>query len=179
MTSHQLEEELTRIDRGFSGQIGVAAHHLASGETIEYNAHHRFPTASTIKLPIALEAFRQLGHWHAQKMTLREADKQPGTGVLRELDAGIELTFMDLVRLMMVVSDNTATNMLIAVLGIEPVNATLRELGVADTELLRPITFELEDGRIPNIGLGTPAGFAQLLRQIAEYQALPRQRATS
>jgi beta-lactamase class A len=80
---------------------------------------------------------------------------------------------------MMVVSDNTATNMLIAVLGIEPVNATLRELGVADTELLRPITFELEDGRIPNIGLGTPAGFAQLLRQIAEYQALPRQRATS
>jgi beta-lactamase class A len=106
-------------------------------------------------------------------MTLRDSDKQAGTGVLGDLNAGLELTFMDLLRLMMVVSDNTATNMLIAALGMGRVNATLSELGVADIELLRPITFELEDGRIPNIGLGTPAGFVLLLRRIATYEALP------
>ncbi len=80
---------------------------------------------------------------------------------------------MDLPGLMMVVSDSTATTMRIAALGIERVNATLRELGVTDIELLRPITFELEDGRISNIGLGTPAGFALVLRRIATDEALP------
>ncbi len=171
----QLHEQLASIDRGFSGQIGVAAYQLTTGESVEYNAHHRFPTASTIKLAIAVEGFRQLHggeHQRAEKITLGEADKLAGTGVLREFDAGLELTFMDLLRLMMVVSDNTATNLLITALGIDRINATLRELGVVDTELLRPITFELENGRIPNIGLGTPADFALLLRHIPTHKAL-------
>jgi beta-lactamase class A len=172
----QLHNALAKVDREFSGQIGVAAYELARGISIAYNAHHRFPTASTIKLPIAVEGFRQLSRGEQQrdqKMVLRNAEKQAGTGVLGELDDGLQLTFMDLLRLMTVVSDNTATNMLIAALGMDRVNATLRELGITDMELLRPVTFELQDGRIPNIGLGTPAGFVVLLRRIATYEALP------
>jgi beta-lactamase class A len=171
----RLLDAIADIARGFSGRLGVAAYHLGTGAAVEYDARRRFPTASTIKLPILLEGFRELergGRTRSEQFTLMDADKVAGTGVLGEFDAGLEPTFIDLLRLMTVVSDNTATNVVIHALGIGRVNALLRELGISDTELLRPITFELEDGRIPNIGLGTPADFAQLLRRLASNEVL-------
>lgn len=165
-----LLNEIARINDEFSGTIGVAVRHLATCETIGFNERTPFPTASTIKVPIVLEAFNQLEaglHVRTERQALVDSEKQSGTGVLVDFDAGLQPTFMDLVRMMIIVSDNTATNMLIDVLGLERVNALLQRYGVNDTRLLRRITFELEDGRIPDIGLGTPYDFAVLMEKLA------------
>ena len=167
--------EIARIKDEFSGTIGVAARHLATGETIGFNERTQFPTASTIKVPIVLEAFNQLEaglHARTQRFTLVDHEKQGGSGVLGDFNAGLRPTFMDLVRMMIIVSDNTATNMLIDVLGLERVNALLERCGVSDTRLLRRITFELEDGRIPDIGVGTPHDFAVLMEKLARREVL-------
>ena len=170
-----LFDAVAEIDRRFSGELGVAAYHLRTGASVEYNPSRQFPTASTIKLPILLEGFRQLErgeHRRDERFTLEDADKQAGTGILREFDAGLQPTFMDLMRLMMVVSDNTATNLLIRALGLDRINALLRGLGLTSTALLREITFELADGQLPPIGLATAADFVLLLRRLASGEVL-------
>ncbi|MDQ6674532.1 MAG: class A beta-lactamase-related serine hydrolase [Chloroflexota bacterium] len=168
-------DRIQAIADTFSGTLGVAAVSVATGEYVALNDRVRFPTASTIKLAILVEGFRQLEtgeRSRGERFTLEDRDKQAGTGVLRELDAGLELTFMDLMHLMTVVSDNTATNLLIDVLGVARINTTLHAHGLTDTELLRPITFELEDDQIPTIGLATPHDFALLLNQLANWTLL-------
>ena len=99
-----------------------------------------FVAASVIKLPIMIEAFRQFEAGLLdpnETYALRPEHKLPPCGVLTFLHDGLQVTLMDLVTLMIIVSDNTATNMVIDRVGMENVNRTLRELGATDTVLRR------------------------------------------
>jgi beta-lactamase class A len=122
------------------GTVAVAAVHLRSGQRLEREARRSYPSASIIKVPIlaALHAEAEAGRlsWQ-ERVTLTEAAKVPGSGVLRELHDGLELTLEDLARLMIVVSDNTATNLLIDRIGTGPVNALMASLGFEVTRLGR------------------------------------------
>ncbi len=98
-----------------------------------------FPSASIIKVPLLIRA---LQHVQQGKLTLNQRivmggqDRVTGSGVLRELDAGLEPTLRDLLVLMTIVSDNTATNLVIKQLGVEDVNAFLAEQQLHDTALI-------------------------------------------
>ena len=104
----------------FKGVMGVAARNLDTGEELAVNADLRFPTASTIKTAVMVEAYHQAAEGTLpldSVIALRQADKVGGSGVLNGLHEGLSLTVADLVHLMIVVSDNTATNLLVTRLG--------------------------------------------------------------
>src|SRR4051794_3617026 len=120
-----LATQITQAVAGFRGQMGVAAINLRSGETIAVNADTRFPTASTIKTAVMIEAWQQISDGRFSLDTpiaLEESVKVGGSGVLRDLHPGLAPSIGDLLNLMIVLSDNTATNMLIAKVGTARVN---------------------------------------------------------
>jgi len=115
---------------------------LDTGEEIAVNADKQMDTMSTIKIPLMIEAFRQVEAGKlslAEKVTLTEAMKRPGTGVLRSLDVGATITLKDALMLMNIVSDNTATDILFdKVGGVEPVNALMTSYGLKVTRATTP-----------------------------------------
>lgn len=112
------------------------------GARFSHNGARRFVAASTVKIAIMVELFRRIDAGREsldQVHVLREADKSGGSGVLKELHAGLAPTVGDLCYLMMAISDNSATNMLIDRVGMAEVNATMRDLGMAGSRLGRPM----------------------------------------
>ena len=171
------------IASSFNGEMGVFAKNLSTGEIIALNADTRFPTASVIKLAVLLEAFHQIADGKLAldtRVTLRDADKVGigDSGTLNELHDGVELTIADLLNLMIVVSDNTATNLMVGRLGTARINARLEHYGLASTKIFRP-TFrdghpdccpELE--REFGLGMSTPREMAVLMESIASGRAV-------
>jgi beta-lactamase class A len=115
------------------GHLGLLARHLDSGEQLAWNPDGVFGTASAVKVAIYAEVMRQrrLGRIDVDSaIVTREADLAGGSGVLSILRPGLRCTVADLCTLMIVISDNTATNMLIDMLGgASAVNEGLDELG--------------------------------------------------
>jgi beta-lactamase class A len=131
-------QELARETEGFGGTIGVAARHLRTGEEILTNPDEVFPTASTFKTVLLYELYRQVdaGRLHpAKRFRLEDHHRVPGSGVLQDLDAGAELTFRDLATLMIVISDNSATDIIFDLLGPDAVASAVRDLGMSATSL--------------------------------------------
>jgi beta-lactamase class A len=165
----------------FDGVVGLAARNLETGEEIAVNADARFPTASTIKTAVMLEAWHQAAGGMLsldQRLTLRDADKVGGSGVLNGLSDGLELRVRDLIHLMIVLSDNTATNMLVNRLGTSRIDERLVSYGLTQTKIFRP-TFrdgkpdihpELE--REFGLGMSTPREMVKLMALIAEGRAV-------
>jgi beta-lactamase class A len=136
----KLTETISRLAEECGGTVAVAAVHLPSGQRVEREAGRSFPAASVIKVPIlaALYVEAEAGRLSWQEtMALSEGAKVPGDGALQELRVGVELTLGELARLMIVLSDNTATNLLIDRIGIETVNELLAGLGCETTHLGR------------------------------------------
>ncbi len=121
------------------GQVSVLVRDFSGGMLYERQADQVFPSASLIKLPLLLRALQRVEQGDLDlegRLTMRAGDRVGGSGVLHELDAGLNLTLRDLLTLMIVVSDNTATNLVIGRLGLDDVNAFLRGEGLTDTELV-------------------------------------------
>jgi beta-lactamase class A len=148
-----LLELIQKPSEAFDGKLGISVKNLDSGEAASLNGGELFPTASVFKVPVIVELHRQVDAGRIdldEKITLMEEDKVPGSGILRELGEGLELSVRDLIELMMILSDNTATDLLTERVGIDNVNATLRDLGLEKTRVVadcRDILFDL-------IGLG-------------------------
>lgn len=123
----------------FDGVMGVSIKDLTTGDALSVNGDEQFLAASSIKIPILIELYKKaragtldLG----KEVTVHDNVKVGGTGVIKEL-GNVTLTLQDLITLMITVSDNTATNMLIDVAVMDDVNATMKELGLSVTRLLR------------------------------------------
>lgn len=122
------------------GRVGVAARDVRRRRALNLDAEAVFPSASVIKVPILVELMAQAESGTLSledRVSLREEDRVDGSGVLSMLHAGLELTLGDLAHLMITISDNTASNMLLDRLGCERVNARLRALGLTRTSLER------------------------------------------
>ncbi len=104
------------------GKVAVAVKHLDSGESFAYHETEVMPTASLIKFPVMIEAYRQAAAGKVDlnsAIILKEQDKVGGSGVLTShFSAGDKITLRDAVRLMIAFSDNTATNMVLDAVGI-------------------------------------------------------------
>ncbi len=131
------------------GDTGVYVKNLITGETFMRGEDIPVVAASVIKIPVMIEAFRaahegelSLHEIHA----LRDEERMPSCGTLKAMHTGIEMTLLDLIKLMIIVSDNSATNIMINRLGIENVNRTLRALGCEKTTLNR-LLFDAEASR--------------------------------
>jgi beta-lactamase class A len=126
----------------FPARVSLFAKNLDTGQTYDQGGDDRVRTASTIKLPILIEAYAQVEegrvHWE-DPLLLKESGKVGGAGMLRELGEGLRLSLRDAVNLMILVSDNTATNLVLDVLTTDAVNARLESLGLPATRVLRKI----------------------------------------
>ena len=127
-----------------------------------------FPSASTAKIPIMIEVWRMIDRGEAaldDVHPVSRADKSNGSGVLRLMHAGLPLSLADLLYLMMAISDNTATNMLIRLAGMDRINATMRELGMTGSVLGRLMVGRLAiEGEQEN--LATPQDYTRVIDAI-------------
>jgi len=132
-----LKASIVRIIGGTGAHWGIYMKSLETGEEIAINADQPMETASTIKLTLLTELFEQIKAGTLKltdKYTVTKADQVGGTGVIQYLDVGDTLTIKDLATLMVIVSDNTATDVLFrAVGGPEVVAQRMRQLGFKET----------------------------------------------
>jgi beta-lactamase class A len=153
------------------GKLSYFCRNLSSGDEQSYLPDQKVPTASVIKLPmvmhIAMLAEAGKLHWD-DALTLRDDIKAAGSGILRDLTAGLVLTLRDLCHLTIVLSDNTATNMLIDHVGIGQINEGIALLGMPNTRLLRKAFAPETAVSLPyGLGVSTPREMAQLLEKIS------------
>src|SRR5437763_11399085 len=171
-----LQARIEELAAQFAGTAGVAARNLATGEEVRVNDAVSFPTASTIKILILFELVRQCAKGQAQlweRITLRDSDKTLGSGLLTAFDAGANLTLHDLAVMMMAISDNTATNMLIDRLGQYAINQAARDAGMYDTELRNKIDFEKIRESHDNLAVSTPRDFVTFLSALRRGELVP------
>jgi beta-lactamase class A len=127
---------MTRIENllAESGlETGFAAIGVESGKTIGVNAHALFPTASTFKVPVMVEIYAQAraGRFSVHdRIAYTEPHRVIGSGVMQALEAGLNPTIHDLMTLMIIISDNTATDILCDLVGPDNVTARMRTLGL-------------------------------------------------
>jgi beta-lactamase class A len=139
-----------------TGKTGIAARHLESGETLSWRDDEPFSTASMIKVPICAAVLRRArrGAFSLDgQVTVRNTDLTGGSGVLAELRPGLRCTVSDLCTLMIVVSDNTATNMLIDLCGgVDAVNEDFAALGFPGFRLNRRVSIPPPPLVLPRAG---------------------------
>lgn len=150
------------------GNIGVYYKDLVSGETFGYNEKEAFMAASVIKLPILVATLHRIKHGKLRKddlIRLTTEDKVPSCGALNYMHSGLEVSIWDLCHLMIVISDNTATNMLIKHLGMDHINSLLDELGLKTTRVNR-LLFDSESSKRGIQNYYSPVEIGSLLDRI-------------
>ena len=126
----------------FKGRVNIFAKNIDTGAVFSLAGEEPVQTASTIKVAIMVEAFARVAEQKAKwtdELVLTKEKKVGGSGILSEFSEGLRLTLRDGVTLMMVLSDNTATNLVIDTFGADAVNARMESLGLKDTRLMRKV----------------------------------------
>ena len=169
-----LQKQLDKMAAGFHGKVTLYAINMKTGETVAIAADEPVQTASVIKLPIMVQTFAEVAAGKRSlrdKLLLTKDNQVPGSGILAQLRPGLQLTLYDTVVLMMDLSDNTATNMMIDAIGIAPVNTRVKAMGLKDTYLYKKI-FKPAEGLMPpdqqKFGLGktTAREMAEVMESI-------------
>ena len=170
----RLRARVEEIESGFSGHLALWYTDLRRRRTYGLRTCERFDPASTIKLFVLRELFRQAEAGHLaldDVLPMERGDLVPGSGVLKDLTPGrVSLTLLDLATLMITVSDNIATNLLIGRLGTANINRGAHEAGCNDT-WLRGKVFK---GRTRH-SYSTPRDLGTLMTQIARRQTVSAQ----
>lgn len=164
MEKLSLERRIRAEYASFSGHLSVYADDLRGG-TLEVDADRPFESASCIKLFIMAEFFRQVREGLIQRDELLVYEPRHavgGSGVLKALDVGVQLTAKNFLTLMLIVSDNIATNVLIERLGLGAINDTCKALGLEHTVLHNPIDFDTYS----RLGTTTPREYGRVLAGI-------------
>ena len=169
-----LESQLREIVQAHHGKVALYATQLNTGKTVGLDADAVVQTASVIKLTILYEAMEQVrsgkAHWE-DKITLAPGDAVGGSGLLLFLDAPQTLTLKDILSLMVIMSDNTATNLAMDRIGLDAVNSRIAWMGLKNTHLYKkigkPATGPMPEDQ-PKFGLGktTPAEMAEVMERI-------------
>jgi beta-lactamase class A len=137
-----LPAQIHAIEAEHHGDVALFAENLKTHETVATSPDTPVQTASVIKLAILYEALEQVRSGKAHfddRVTLTPADQVPGSGVLRLFDAPLSLTLKDVLTMMVVMSDNSATNLAIDHLGLENIDDRIAKLGLKDTYLYKKV----------------------------------------
>jgi beta-lactamase class A len=136
----RLQASIERTTASVNATWGIYVKSLDTGEEIAIGADRQMETMSTIKIPLMIECFEQIkaGRFKlTDKYTFVQADSQPGTGTIQRLDPGAVMTVKDLITMMIIVSDNTATEVLYRMVGgPEAVNARMQAMGLSQTRAM-------------------------------------------
>jgi beta-lactamase class A len=165
----KLDAEIKRVADQLPGVCGYAVKDLTSGEAFEHNADLVFPTASSIKVAVLAELMRQAEQAKVnlqEEHTIHRSETVAGDPILYMLgDGTVTMTWRDIATFMVVLSDNSATNMLIGRLGMDNVNAEIARLGLTQTHLRRRM-IDLDAARRGNENVSTPRELSALLEKL-------------
>lgn len=170
-----LFDQISEICEAFDGRIGLSATNLQTEETVGYQAEDVFPTASVIKLPVLLTLMQQVedGLYSLDDpLMLRRGDQIGGSGLLQYLSPGLTMSLRDWAFLMMSISDNLATNVLIDHVGLQNVQMWLSENGYPDVALRRKIDFNILNKDQNELGTATPAGLTRMITAVFQQKHL-------
>jgi beta-lactamase class A len=170
-----LSSQLRTFARRQPGRIAFDVVDLTSGYSAGYEAGLSMPAASTIKIPVMVEVFRQLeaGRFDLnRRLTLLASDKDWGSGELCDAPSGSTYSISTLLGKMIDISDNTATNMLIRFIGRQNINHTMYSLGLRHTQLTTDI--RTEGYAIRNELRSSPGDMALLLARMARQRLIDR-----
>ena len=174
----KLTAEIEKVANSLDGVMGVAIKDLTTGEEILLNDQLTFPTGSSIKIPILIELHKQASEGKYKLTDQRWVEKKDqigGSGVIVNFgDHSSQLSLNDLAVLMIVLSDNTATNMLIDQVGMANVNRTLDELGLKQIRLRRKMIDQAASARgVENTA--TPREAMTLMEKLYRGQVINKQ----
>jgi beta-lactamase class A len=142
LVSSKLDDQVKVLVSAFNGNVSLYAKNLDSGDTYTLNGDQRVRTASTIKIAVMIEAFARVNEGKAKwtdEVVLTKEKKVSGSGILFDLSDGLHFTLRDAVNLMMMLSDNTATNLVLDVLTTDAVNARMESLGFKNIKINRKV----------------------------------------
>jgi len=184
-SAQTLTDRLRAQINGFSGTVSLYAKNLDTGATLGIREADPVRTASTIKLPILLAVFDAVARGKAkwtEPLTVTAAERVSGSGVLgTEFSDGVALPLQDVVHLMMVLSDNTATNLVLERFPADSVNAYLDTIGIKTTRSMRKVRGDGNQlkapsgwsaaGRLPEnqkygLGVSTPRDMVLILEKL-------------
>ncbi len=175
LVKQRLHRSIEEIAHNFDGVMGVAILDLKTGEEILINGETTFPTGSSIKIPILIELHRQAATGPlklSDRLAINSRQQVGGSGILLHFgDQGSDLSLSDLSILMIALSDNTATNMLIDHLGMERINKTIEGLGLSGIRLQRKM-IDLSAMARGNENIATPRQAAQLLEMLSKGRVI-------
>ena len=181
-----LDEKVKASVADFKGKVWIYAKNLDSGKEYLMRGDEQVRTASTIKVPIMAEAFRQVAEgkisW-TDELILTKEKKQGGSGILGEFSDGSKLDLKTAVHLMIVLSDNTATNLVLEKVTTDAVNEYMAKLGLKDTLSLRKIggggdsRAWIDDQRNRLFGLGrtSPRDMVRLLEMMEKGEIVSKE----
>ena len=185
-----LDSRVHEAIAGFHGTVYIYAKNLDTGRTFGIRENERVRTASTIKLAIMAGLFSEVAAGRVKwtdEVVVRKEDKISGSGVLHEFSDDVRLPIRDAMHLMIVVSDNTATNLILDRIGADAVNAEMDALGFKQIRSLRKVRGDGNDlkppsgwsaaGRLPEnqkfgIGVSTPKEMVLLLEKIEKGEVV-------
>jgi len=171
----RLLNEVERLSQAAGGRVGVSAVHLENQTAFALNGMEPFPMASTFKVPIAVQLFHRVDEGEIrldEMITLAPSDLHPGSGEISHLlnDPGVSLSLLNLVELMLLISDNSATDLVLkAAGGPAAVNARLDDLGIRGIRVDRPTIRLIADWsgvRLPPESEWTPERYRELSRAV-------------
>lgn len=170
----KLRAGIARVEARLDGVLGVVVKDLTTGRTIEIRGDVVFPQASSIKLALIYELYHQVGASKIDLHSLRELPKvrAGGSGVLPLLSEKAQFTVRDLAVLMMSLSDNAATNVLLDEVTMPAVNARMDELGLRKTRFQRRM-IDLAAARRGEENVSTPQEMVRLIEAIRKAPHLP------
>jgi len=174
----KLQEEIRSIDRQLDGMLAVAVKDLTSQEEFFINPDEVMPQASSIKIAVLAELYLQAQQGKLKltdEYVVRKEDLVPGSDIMLGLTAGVtRLTLRDLATMMVAVSDNSATNVLIDRVGLENVNSMLESQGLHTTRLRRKM-MDLKAASEGRENVSTPREMMTLLEKIYRAQLLNKE----
>lgn len=177
-----LQQQLQALITPYTGKVALYATDLRSGKSVAIDADTPVPTASVIKLTVLYDAVKDIQEGRASftdQVVLTKANQVEGSGVLALFDAPVTLTLKDALTMMVVVSDNTATNVAIDRLGLQNIDKRIESLGLKDTWLYKKV-FMPPPPNAPadqkDFGLGktTAREMAEVMQRFATCDSIPK-----
>ena len=172
---NDLKHQLMPLIQSHRGNVAVSVLNLRTGYRFDYRSTEVMPTASLIKLPVMIEAYRQIASGDLSldvEIVLKAEDKVPGSGILtKHFGDGARLKLRDAIQLMIGYSDNTATNLVIDQIGLAATAKTMAEMGYPETKLHSRVyrgseTIFPERSRKYGLGSTTSSDIVSLLERL-------------
>ncbi len=176
---NRLRSQIERVIRRADGQVGIAIKHLESGQELSINGDKLFPMASAFKVPVLVELLYQVkeGKYKLEdEITVQKSDQHVGSGMLSSLVMpGVKLSVLNMAHFMMMISDNSAADILLEKVGAENVNNRLKSMGITGMSVNRSCQKLIADSQALRAGARTPE---QIRAAIVKFGEDPQDEST-